>query len=162
MIETIPQPSKRGISVSLWHFGTSRHQPDWFPKPDILRARLSGTAPRGQGARCGAPTSHSKRSTSLVRSLSTVCCCTRGGVSFKTVSLPLLSILMSSFYSLLWRAVHLIFGLFSKGNDSYVAVDLVCPWEQVCSQSSHAAILDPLLLRQCHLKKNIQYSLNCL
>lgn len=36
-----------------------------------------------------------------------------------------------------WEAVH----LFSKGNDTYVTVDLVCPWEEMSLGSSYTAIL---------------------
>ena len=45
---------------------------------------------------------------------------------------PLLSV-MWSYYPLLWRAVHLVIVSFSEGNNSYISVDLVCPWEEVSS-----------------------------
>lgn len=46
------------------------------------------------------------------------------------------------FYLLLWRVVHLALRSFSEGNDLYVAIDLVCPWEGKNSESSYTVILD--------------------
>lgn len=48
--------------------------------------------------------------------------------------------------SLVEGAVQLAsFQFFFTGNDSYVAVDSVCLWEEVSSGSSYATILDHLL-----------------
>jgi len=71
----------------------------------------------------------------------TLRCYTGSGVFGETMSLPLLSISMWSFYPLLWRTVNIIFRSFSEGNDPYEAVDLMCPWEEVSSGSSYTAIL---------------------
>ena len=43
----------------------------------------------------------------------------------ETMSLTLPPISMSSFYLLLWGAVHLVFKSFPEGNDPYGAVDVV-------------------------------------
>lgn len=40
-----------------------------------------------------------------------------------------------SFYPLLWKAVTLVFRSLSEGNYSYMAVDLVCTWEELGSGS---------------------------
>ena len=40
----------------------------------------------------------------------------------------------------LWKAVHLVFRSFSEDNNPYVAVGLVCLWEEVSSESSYMAI----------------------
>ena len=39
-----------------------------------------------------------------------------------------------------------VFRSFSEGIVPYVAVDLVCPWEEVSSGSSYAALLDLLVV----------------
>lgn len=51
---------------------------------------------------------------------------------------------MWSFYPLVWRAVLLGFRSFPEGNNSYLAVDLPCPLDEVSSGSSFAASLDTL------------------
>ena len=50
---------------------------------------------------------------------------------------------MSSFYPLLWRVGHLVFRfcLFPKGNGPYIAIALLCLWENVSLGSSYATIL---------------------
>ena len=66
-----------------------------------------------------------------MRNLPVVCCYTGGGYFVcVTVSLPLLPFSMWSFDPLLWKTVYLVSKSFSKGNDPYGGVDLVCPWEE--------------------------------
>lgn len=53
--------------------------------------------------------------------------------------LPLLPESMWSFYLLLWRIIIL------DRNDSDVAIDLVCSWQEISSRSFCAAIMDTFL-----------------
>lgn len=65
----------------------------------------------------------------------------RGGVFGETVSLPLqpISLWDLSFF-FFEGALQLLFGPSSEGIVSYVAVDLLCPWEDVNSGFFCAAI----------------------
>lgn len=45
------------------------------------------------------------------------------------------------FFFFIGRSYASSFQIFSEVSDSYVAVDLVCPWEEVISGSSYAALL---------------------
>lgn len=67
--------------------------------------------------------------------------------------LPHLPILMWPFYPL-WRELFrwLVFSSSLVGIVSYVAVDFVCLWEEVNSESSYTTILDCPLLDFLHSK----------
>lgn len=57
-----------------------------------------------------------------------VCCHSRDGLFCETMYVSVSpSHLKGTSYPLLWRAVHPVLRSFSEGNDTYVAVDLLCP-----------------------------------
>lgn len=62
-------------------------------------------------------------------------------VLHESLSLHLLFILVCFYYSMLGAGVKRLLMLFSEGIVPYVAVYLLCPWDNVNSGSSHATIL---------------------
>ena len=72
-----------------------------------------------------------------MRSLPHVCCSAKDGVWGKIMPLLLLPVSMQPLYSLLWQAFQLIFRSFPERVAPYVAVDLLCTWEEVSSGCSY-------------------------
>lgn len=90
----------------------------WLLKPDALGAHLFGAEPKSRGANVELNPLTPWRKVAFVWNPSIVECCSWSGVLGKTISLPLLPLLMHLFDLLLWRPVHRAFRCFSEENYS--------------------------------------------
>lgn len=64
----------------------------------------------------------------------------------ETVSLPFLLVPVWPFYSSCGEVVCLFLRYFSEGNNPFIAINSVCLWEEMSSESSYPAILQKSLI----------------
>ena len=125
-------------------FGTPGCQPHCFSKSGLLGAPLTSGDPSGLGAQYGELIFHSSQEKQLFDEICLYCVLLSRIWDFlqEPLRLPIcLNVVLSSF---VMETVHLFFRSFSAENDAQVAVDLVCPWEEVSLGSSYTAILNSL------------------
>lgn len=114
--------------------------PHWFSKQDILAACLCRAGPRIWGCLMqGMNPCFLMTSSVFLRSLPIVDC----PMWSKSVSLPLLPVSMWLFQAMLQIYCSSSFQVSFKNIIPYVAVDVLCLWEEVSSGFSHTVILNP-------------------
>ena len=131
----------RTVLSSLIACGSQGGKPWWLSNLEVSGARLSGAGLKSWGARCGVQPLCSSGISSVVSSLLIAGCCT----GFKMrLSQPLLPASMCVFFSRLpgMEGSLVVLGFLSGEDVLYVAVDSVCPWWEVSSESSSVTILN--------------------
>lgn len=132
-------------AISLGPFSPSGlygYKPQWFSKTGDLGAHLFGTGPENWGICGGALTPHSSRRSSIfVRSLPIMGHCSRVRLLVR------LHLCLSYHFDVAPIAcceggIQLILRSFSEEIIPYVALHLVCLWEERSSGSFYVSILD--------------------
>ena len=131
-------------SLFLQTFNSPKCLPHWPSKSDLLEdACLPGAGSLARGAPYGPQTCHSLEGLSaVVIILSFVGCLPRDVNIDSATSLLLPSVLLLLLYIFSCRIYFLLaFRPFSSIVSLWIAVILVCPWEEVNSRSSYSMIL---------------------
>lgn len=128
------------LAIALWIY---REKLCWFSKLDVLKSHFSVAGLKSWSAHYGDKTFSSSKRNRILGSCLFMGHSVRSRINEKLVSQPFLPSLMwvySSFAQ--WVAIaQTDLEIFSEEKFPYVAVESVCPWEEVSSESIYIIML---------------------